>query len=419
MIGLFIVASGIESKEKLEKRIHGRIAHILENMDNSYILEFLNDPDEAEKTLKIHSPKISGSIILVASGGSEELIEIIVETVPKPVLLWANGEKNSFASSLEAYSVMKKKFPIKILYSSLESKDIVADIKRFIKVCETIEELENSIVGCVGKPSTWLLTSRGINSFGNFKTQLLNIKIDELVKLVEKTDDMDTQELYESIKQTAKNIKVYNTDLIYSIKVYLAMKKLIEQHDLDAITIRCFDLLQFNYTACLGMSLCNDEGITSGCEGDLQATFSMMIATLLTGHPCWMANPSRIDMVKNTITLAHCTVPLKMLTQSPTLTSHMESDLSTAIQAPLEKRTVTLLRIGGNFDQMIIATGKIIRTGMEDETLCRTQAEIELSGNISDWIENCPGNHQVLIYGDIKELLMDFCRFKNIKYTLV
>ena len=199
------------------------------------------------------------------------------------------------------------------------------------------------------------------------------------------------------------------------------MKKLISKHKLSAITIRCFDLLKYNTTACLGMSLCNDEGLVAGCEADLQATLTMMVVSFLTNQPCWMANPSRIDKDKNTITLAHCTIATKMITDisKATLLPHMESGKGVSIRGPLKNDKVTIVRLGGNLDKMLIAPGKIIKSDMREPNLCRTQVEVKLKGSIEDWLVNSLGNHQILVYGDLESKLLDFCKFKGIEAIIV
>ena len=166
------------------------------------------------------------------------------------------------------------------------------------------------------------------------------------------------------------------------------------------------------------MSLCNDRGVVAGCEADLESTLTMMIVSFLTGEPCWMANPARIDVAENSITLAHCTVATKMITdlQKSALVSHFESGKGVSIRGPLRKTNVTLARLGGKgLGQMLIATGKIIKSNMRDPNLCRTQVEVKLDGTVQNFIGKSLGNHQILAYGNLKPLLKDFCGFKGIE----
>jgi L-fucose isomerase-like protein len=121
---------------------------------------------------------------------------------------------------------------------------------------------------------------------------------------------------------------------------------------------------------------------------------------MLLGEIPWMANPARLDEKGNTLWLAHCTVPRKLL-KDYILRSHFESGLGLGIQGTLSSGQVTLLRIGGTKLQEIwLSEGEIINTG-KCESLCRTQAEIKLTsgGKVSDLLNAPLGNHLVMVSG--------------------
>src|SRR5699024_3890820 len=97
------------------------------------------------------------------------------------------------------------------------------------------------------------------------------------------------------------------------LKIYIGLKNIVDKYNLDGLTVRCFDLLsKVNNTGCIALSLLNDEGIISSCEGDVPALISMLILNALSGEPVFMANPSSIDVEKNEVVFAHCTIPLDM-----------------------------------------------------------------------------------------------------------
>ena len=97
----------------------------------------------------------------------------------------------------------------------------------------------------------------------------------------------------------------------------------------------------------------------------------------------------------------------------------MESGKGVSVRGPLKNDEVTLVRLGGNLDKMLIATGKIIKSDMKEPNLCRTQAEIKLNGKVEDWLINMLGNHQILVYGNLESTLVDFCKFKGIKAIVI
>ncbi len=122
----------------------------------------------------------------------------------------------------------------------------------------------------------------------------------------------------------------------------------------------------------------------------------------------WMANPVQLDEIKNSLWLAHCTVPRSIIKEY-NLRSHFESGIGVGIQGTLENGKVTLLRVGGErMEKLWIAEGKIIHTG-NSEHLCRTQVEIKLSsGNVADLLTNPLGNHLILLKGHHAKILYSY-----------
>ncbi|MCO6474951.1 MAG: hypothetical protein PHW27_00055 [Melioribacteraceae bacterium] len=420
MINLFAVGTKLEDV-KLLKEYSSPIVEQL--ADSDYRINFIGYFNSTEKLLEYFKVKTeieTSSIIINTSGGTEDLINIIVSESNSPVLILADNKRNSFASSLEAYAYLKGKHPVKIGYAETNDEKIDS-AKTFCDVVTAIERINSSRFGIIGKPSDWLLTSRDINSFGEFNTSLIKIDINNLVKEVEKTPIDDAALIIKNWKSSYKNIFVDDVSLIESAKVYLALRNIASTFELDSLSIRCFDLLKYNYTACMGISLCNDNGITSGCEGDIPATFTMIIAQQISGRPVWMANPSSINKAKNEIVFAHCTVPVSLLEnqKEAELTTHMESGKSTALRGPLKKSPVTILRIGSKFDKIIAAKGVIVDSDMQDVNLCRTQAVIKIEADLEKWIENALGNHQVICYGDIIPALNYFCEFTGVELVKI
>jgi len=169
---------------------------------------------------------------------------------------------------------------------------------------------------------------------------------------------------------------------------------------LDAVTVRCFDLLVDPGTSgCLALASLNDDGIVAGCEGDVPSVLAMLWVRHLLDQPTWLANPALLDVDRNELILAHCTVAPSMV-ESFALDTHFESGIGVGISGQFALKPVTLIRLGGvDLDECWIAEGDIVATG-DDIDLCRTQATIALSsGTVGDLLTHPLGNHLVLAAG--------------------
>jgi L-fucose isomerase-like protein len=193
---------------------------------------------------------------------------------------------------------------------------------------------------------------------------------------------------------------VQRSDVDDAMGVRSALGDVLEDHGLDAVTVRCFDLLGDPGTSgCLALAALNDDGIVAGCEGDVPSTLAMLLVRHLLDRPAWMANPAVVDVEANQLVLAHCTVAPSMI-DGFALDTHFESGRGVGISGHFAAQPVTLLRVGGaDLDESWIVEGDIVATG-DDPDLCRTQVTVALSsGNVSDLLERPLGNHLVLVAG--------------------
>ena len=419
-MNLYVVYSKIEKKESTEKRVSGIVQKVVESNPQITMRGYFNKIDAILNEQVQNGNFEKASVIVNASGGTEALIEFIVKSSKKPILILANSKKNSFASSLEAYAYLKENYFVKVFYSD-ENEEIVSTVNKFFQAAISLDKINSAHFCSIGNPSDWLLTSKGFSVFGHFDTKFTQLEIGELISEVEKISEEKTKEVIDEWKSSFYEILVEDKSLIDSAKVYLALKQIVTRNKIDVLSVRCFDLLAHNYTACMGLSIFNDEGITAGCEGDIPTTFTMMMAHHLSGQAVWMANPSSINKEKNQITFAHCSVPRTFLSnvKEAGLTTHMESGLSTAIRGPLHKTKVTVMRISNDFDKIAVVRGKITETDMKDAHLCRTQAVIEIDADVEKWVETTFGNHHVIVYGDMMPELIYFCDFANIELVEV
>ena len=67
----------------------------------------------------------------------------------------------------------------------------------------------------------------------------------------------------------------------------LVVERWMDENDLDASAIQCWDSIQYNYgcASCLSMSMMGEEGRPSACETDIAGAVSMYALLLAGGNP--------------------------------------------------------------------------------------------------------------------------------------
>ena len=182
--------------------------------------------------------------------------------------------------------------------------------------------------------------------------------------------------------------------------MYLAIRKVAEDHNLSALTIQCFSLISSTgTTGCLALALLNDNGIVAGCEGDEQTVFTMLLSKILTGSPGFMCNPSQIDKATNSILVAHCTIGLSK-TIGYKLRSHFESGIGVAIQGEMPKEAYTVVKCGGRCLNQLFASGAELIENTDLSNVCRTQIRLRMNASVDYFLSRSIGNHHVVIKGD-------------------
>lgn len=256
-------------------------------------------------------------------------------------------------------------------------------------------------LGVIGKPSDWLIASDVEDSKAKeiFDVELCHIDIKELITLSIEKKEKVPMGLFKASFDEVELEKAYH--------IYLALKDMIQKYDLAGLTIRCFDLLgTVKSTSCLAFALLNQEGIIATCEGDVPSMLSMYLMKSLLNKPAFQANPSRIDVEKNQILFAHCTLPLSMCT-SYHFDTHFESGTGVGVKGELEEREISVFRIDNSLSRFVLLKGRIVENYKFDN-LCRTQILLQLEDDVTYFLRNPLGNHHLIVYGQDTDALKDY-----------
>jgi len=391
-IGLYNLISDVHREGYVNSTLQGFLVDIEEKLGEKF--ENIN----LEDFNKDYFP-----LIFIKSGGVEGKFKEIFKQVKGPYLLLSSGLHNSLAASLEIASFLKqKKKRVEIIHG--DSDYIARRIKELRKIFQVKNRLVFSKLGVIGKPSDWLIASDVdyLKVKDTLGISLIDIKMDELVKEIDQN--------HHFVHPKLKNIreKGFNKKSIEgALKIYSGFKAIVNKYKFDGITVRCFDLLEiYKNTGCLGLSLLNDEGIMAGCEGDVPALISMTILHFLTGEPVFMANPSSIDIGKNEIILAHCTLPLNMPDEFY-LKTHFESGIGVGIKGDIREGEATIFKLSGDGKEYFVSGGEIVEN-LSKENLCRTQIRLRMNEDVKYFLQNSIGNHHLICRGDNSKLIREF-----------
>ena len=402
----------LRSSFQTDEFVRNEYAELIQRLENECHAEINIIGDESVETRLIASLQTLPDAVMIATGGVENLFKRIWAAIdvemmcapsrPKIVTMIADGRNNSLAAALEILTYLGN--------NGMEGRIVHGtndEIVSAIKETHGRASLQGRI-GLFGQPSDWLIASGVDRDFlhQRYGIETIDIDLQRLIEGIKTVPQTEAMKVAQTMVKHAKAVKEpSDADMLEAAKAYLAIKRICQEEHLDAMTIRCFDIVKAcGTTSCLALALLNDEGIVAGCEGDMQTLMSMYLAKRICGETAFMANPSQLT--DKTSMLAHCTIPLTMCDEIR-LRSHFESGIGAAVQGVLPLMDYTLFKWGGEkLDRYFVTEAKAVETPYSDH-FCRTQ--ITLNVNLKPYLlQHSIGNHHVIIRGRHAEEIRQF-----------
>lgn len=409
---IFILRSSFQTDEF----VRTEYADLIQRLENECHAEISIVGDENAET---PTAQILPDAFMIATGGVENLFKRIWEAIDvemtcsplghKTVTMIADGRNNSLAASLEILTYLENiGVEGKILHGT--DDEIVSNLVER-HGCASLQ----GRIGLFGQPSDWLIAS-GVDREmlrQRYGIETIDIDLQRVKDGINATPQDEAAKVAQALLERAKAVKEpTNADMIEGAKVYLTLKKICAEERLNALTIRCFDIVtSCKTTSCLALALLNDEGIVAGCEGDMQSLMSMYLVKRLCGQTAFMANPSQLT--DESSMLAHCTIPFSFCDET-IVRSHFESGIGVAVQGLLPLDNYTLFKWGGSqLDRYFVTEAQAIETPYSDH-FCRTQ--ITLNVNLKPYLlQHSIGNHHVIIRGRHAEEIRKFMQENGVK----
>lgn len=354
-------------------------------------------------------------LIFITGRYVEQEIVMHYEELPHPLFLLTDGYNNSLSAVMEIKAwANSQSIKCTILYS--EDERILGEIDTIYRVYTALCRMKGKKIGVIGTPANWLISS-SVNYLlaqRRWGVEYTDIPIDELVAEFGSTPDDAVGEMAAEIAGRARMcIEATPDDLLRDMRVYKALRTVIDRYGLSALTINNNKMIDdIGASTCVALSLLNDEGIPACGESDLQSVFTSLAVKELTGEMAFMGNVSAIDTRANAVVLSYCSVGTDFVGGDYTIRSHYESGESVAIEGHIPSGCrVTMVKCGGeSLDEYFVASGVTLDNDYK-ELRCRTQIKVGLDTPVSYFIDNSIGNHHLLVKGDHEELVKAFFEY--------
>lgn len=227
-----------------------------------------------------------------------------------------------------------------------------------------------------------------------------------------------------AVKGRVGKVQASDADGVVASAGYLGIRQLARDLELDAVSMNCWPHLKAKI--CLPIARLNDDGIGSGCEGDLHSTVLMRLLSVLSGRAAINGDFLRMYLDENAIMFSHCGAGSFSLARSQadiTLMESIETHDGLAVFFPADQPgTVTALNLMGSRAGYRLAAmvGEVAPTDM---SYVGTPMRLRFSKPVKEILQaavRCgAGHHWSLGYGDFTRELKLLCEWLNVEYNLL
>src|SRR6202050_2884738 len=188
--------------------------------------------------------------------------------------------------------------PHKFVYGSLEEPDTVGKIVSYAQASHLKSFLNMSTIGTFGgrgmgqtcgvaDPSQWMRM---------FAIDIDSRDTTELKQTAEGISTSELDELQPRLKQLFGKFPEQNVVTERSLRLYLALRKLVAQEKFDFYTIQSFPGLAADYSAtCFAQSMMLEDGVGTSTLGDFNTALTVLLLTKLSKDREYYGDLQHID----------------------------------------------------------------------------------------------------------------------------
>lgn len=364
-----------------------------------------------------------------------------LRSTSKPILIWTTPISQGWATgggmvlhgTLDEVGI-KHKF----VYGFPGDQETMKRINAYANAARATNRLRGSTLGLIGGFGMGAFTGRVDEAYWmeKFGTNVDHIDQHVVIRTAEGIPKGEVAKKYEELKSLVGNVPPLDEVTDRSIRIYLAMKKIIEQNKFNFTALKCFpELGDYYATACLAQSLLGDEGLISACIGDLNTALTAYILYLLTGSATFSPDVQQVRKEEGVVKLTSdgaCPLSLAKSAKEVKLSRRGIFGEGGAdgicVGLVCKPGTVTLgrlCRIRGKY-YLHIALGEAYippRKRLDEELdACGfpywPHAFIKLKGDPEAFIQNQRSEYICLAYGNLREELLDLCSLLEIEPIL-
>ncbi len=294
------------------------------------------------KFLEEHRGEYDGVILALPNFGDENGAAVALRDANVPILVHAfpdEEDRMDFAHRRDAMcgklAMCNLLRQIGIRYSLTErfcvdplSEEFRRDLDRFAAVCRVVTGMRRFNIGAIGARTTAFKTVRYDEIA--FQRAGVNVEAIDMSRVFAAMDALTEEDIKQKRELYAAlaDFSTYPEEKLTSIaRLGVVIDSLIEEYDLHAVAIRCWDELQKRYgiAPCLILGELNERGIAAACELDVTGAVMMRATMLAANHPVMLLDVNNnYGDDRDRLILFHCgPAPASLMRERGRIEEHL------------------------------------------------------------------------------------------------
>ena len=372
--------------------------------------------------------------LIVSWHEAPNVVAAMRDVFDRPMLLWTHttyreGNETLTLGPIPAAGVLRETFEemgarFKFIYGMPDSPAVRRDIASYARTALAVTALSRVRVGLFGYISMGMYTAgfdhtRVRSQLG---PEVVHLDQYRIIKRVEEADAKAVAALVaKARKEWDLTDAVDDKALTTVMKMYLALRTLVQENALDAVTVKCqYELSRiYGVAPCIPLSMLGDD-LPCSCEGDMPLILSQIMLHYLTGGAVTTYGDAHEVLADNSMLFAACGfAPLCQAAGRPKVSRHTALYEGLLNMSPYKDGPVTLARLAsdGAGYKMHIATGTAGAMPPFHEINCPTYAGMKvcLDGSADHFMQNLMSQHYGIVYGNVRNELLELCRWLSIR----
>jgi L-fucose isomerase-like protein len=439
-VGFFVTVSGrwprevpLQRKKEFEKFLKSNFQNINVVTADMLVVEH----DDTVKTIeKFRIADVDILINVIGAFAGDTAVVTVAEKLNLPVAVWAPEDSPLdggrlitnclVAGTMNVAALKKLEMPCSFLFGDLKRNQ--KELETMFKVYLTKKKLNNTFLGLFGYRPTGFYNSIFSEDLIRKQFGVVMEHVD-LSHLITAGNKIDQKLIDEDGKKITKDLKVVDLPeghLANHSRLYQAIKEVIKEKQFDAASLKCWpELGDFHYTPCAVLSRFADEGFVIGCEGDVDATLTMLVHKYLTNDIPFMCDMIRIDEKNNTGLFWHCGQAAQKLRnpkEEVIMTNHSLAGEGCVIEEILKPGPVTVARVTYTPDgyKLFLLEGEAIPT---KKNIRGTQVNVKFQVPAINVVKTLTDygipHHYSIIWHHVKDEMLELCKILDMEPVLV